>query len=456
MSNRKFINNFIMLDSELTPKDAFDLISEFSPEYVIINRIQNNDLFYYAYKPEFLFGMKQYWLQKNMSEFDTVNLTKFLILHEWKSHEVIKTSINSEDPKNDPEINDISKNTTSNISTIIFNNNIPIGILEPNQKTEEETGLKNNLGSQRNEIRGIARGRAVRRGVTRGTDRRRVMRVGTASPRVKRGIVRKVTTSKKINIENQVKDKFATGTIPNNVTINEPTEFKIEVKNSKPSKGKSNKLKLVVKKNEKSSKLDVLISSEGEGKIKFTGKQLRKLKVPLNNDESKPLIFKGIPKKEGFCTVTAEFYQDGNDVGSVTVKTKINAVQKPFKLVTSKNDMDTNKKNPPADMTISIIEEKDESNKYYFRILAIDNQDQSEFPENGSMKINCTKAYLTDLIDQMDLYGWKTGRNGKSVRDRSITLTEIDEHAANIGRRLYREIFPKDFREFFWEKKKSY
>ena len=130
-----------MIGANSTVKDALDLISKFSPEYVIVHRIKEDESFHYAYKSEFFQTMKNYLRlnKKPNQNVDLMNLADFFDLHEWQSHEVLETKINTEDPVNDPEIKDISINTESNKTTIIFNNNIPVGLLEPNLKTREES-----------------------------------------------------------------------------------------------------------------------------------------------------------------------------------------------------------------------------------------------------------------------------------------------------------------------------
>ena len=151
---------------------------------------------------------------------DSMNLGDFFDLHEWRSHEVLKTTITTDDPADDPEIKHISNYTESDKTTIIFTNGTPAGLLEANLGTDAESQL------QEREISPPAP--RVRRG-------RRRTRGGTVANRDQIRTRRRPHTNDDNNTRN-VK-KFAAGTLPDQLTINEETEFKIEIKNSAASTG---------------------------------------------------------------------------------------------------------------------------------------------------------------------------------------------------------------------------
>jgi len=163
---RKFTDNFVMIDVERTAKEALDLISKFSPEYVIIHRPYEDGLIYYAYKSKFFQQAKDnWWANQNV---DSIVVGEFLHLHEWQQHDVLKTTINTDDPANDPEIKHISNYTDSDKTTIIFNNGTPIGLLEANLGTDAESQLQEKGISP--PAKGVRRSRGRTRG---GTDANR-------------------------------------------------------------------------------------------------------------------------------------------------------------------------------------------------------------------------------------------------------------------------------------------
>jgi hypothetical protein len=309
-------------------------------------------------------------------------------------------------------------------------------------------------GSTRGGLRGSTRGglRGSTRGGLRGSTRGGLR---GSTPITTRGGTKKVKTVRKTILKDKPKEinKFATGTLPNTSTIGDQIEFKITIKNTAPANGKSGKMTLKVDNDKKNTELWVMLQADPSDFVEFVDKQMKKIEVPTNKKNSNPISFKIKPKKEGWCSITAQFMHDGNMVSEIISKTKINKKETPSKLITSISDVNLTQKLSVPDLKITIIEDKIPNEGYQFRILA-------DLPIMGLQEIfeshHLTKKAEEIMIDQvqdLDEFGYKENKKGQLVRDKGISDKDIEDHATDQGKILYTALFPEKFRKIFWKNK---
>ena len=127
MATATFTENFIVINAEKSVKDAFDIIEELSPQYVIVSRISGEEHYHYV----FLTKLLESYLDHCKTERDpsSEKLTDFLVLHEYDG---VKTrTISIQDPTTDPQLEEIcSKVPKGEFEVLTDNNQKIIGIMD--------------------------------------------------------------------------------------------------------------------------------------------------------------------------------------------------------------------------------------------------------------------------------------------------------------------------------------
>jgi len=427
MVARRFSNDFVLINADKTAKDAFNLIKEFSPKYIIISRADYGSHFHYVFEPEDFNRQLEFW--KNQKDLYSMTLKDFMDLHEPGQNQIVNTKTISEEPNTDPEIMEIS-DTPSDKPTIIVTNDIIVGVVEDDDDAAESApGYSGMFDSSDLEM------------VDDGDDQEMV---ALARGPTRRGPTRRGAT--KNTGETKVVKKEPTATLPKQITINETAKFEIIIKTPDELTTDQAVMDLVVDKNEKTAVLTVFVRSEPPGFVEFPNGFFKEMEIPLTKKNSKPLVFDVRPIKEGWCTVIAQFHHKNISVGEIGIKSKIipDAISSESASVSAKMDFDPKKLGPDLSLLISEVHS---DNGYKFEILlqSLTLALPIKRYKPDAMQGDVEEEFRTLSADLAD-FGEDDDGN-----DLGYDYERIEANVADKGKLLYNKLFTKEFKDDFWE-----
>ena len=449
MKKALFSENFIVINAEQTVKDAFDIIKELSPKYLIVSRINGEKHFHYV----FLTNLLESYLThcKTKRDPSSEKLIDFLILHEYDG--VKDRTVSIQDPTTDPQLNELSTEMPNGgFEVLIDNNQKIIGVMDSirldktsnyeimgvgfqdklveNQSEEFETGDRSKDEQlSPSEPRERMFRNASRRIVPKGSDRS----------------TRKKSTSN--NQENTMGTitKYASATLNENIPIGTDSKFRIILKHANSADGRLGKVILEgIEKNQKETKLTVMVMSDPPGFVDFVGDTYTEMKVPLESKDSKPIEFVIRPKQSGWCIIKAQFYHKGSYAGNIGVKTKVVEEQLEQRPASSTSSLNLDVHNEGADLSLHILEMNSTPQKLEYMIMII--SEKLGYPQKIfkqiSLKTNPEK-YFGEFFRSIEEDGFE--------EDGSYDPQVIEDNLVAKGQNLYSELFPLDFQEFFWK-----
>jgi hypothetical protein len=168
--------------------------------------------------------------------------------------------------------------------------------------------------------------------------------------------------------------------------------------------------------------------------------------VPVNDQDTQPIIFNLRPKKEGDATIRLEFFKEGvgGYIGELTLNTIIFDPEKPvtqsieypksFELIKTGRFFD-DVSAPHPDMTLLILQTKSYTSSSEYQVY-LSSQEMGICPM-GTIPLEMDiKSKFRNLF--------------KEIEKTNLSPNVIDENIKSIGYVLYEEIFPSELKKIYW------
>jgi len=432
LTSRIFSDDFIKISSDTSVKDAFDLIKELKPDYVIVDRKEGSESLYYVFLTNLLQHYLHHCLENNQDPYsDTIK--DFLILRELDLDYTHTNETPILDTTDDPQLKEINSLATDNQFIVLNHDEQILGILDPikgkKNSVYEIKGKQYQVSSSKFEPKG--------RGV-RGQKR-----------------VRRTPKAKGVKSGTRTVKKYANASLSNKIPLGKPAKFKIVIK---PSESKTTKPEtldinsedfvIIAGKKEKETSFMVVAKSDPPNFIEFTDGFAKEMKVPLTKKDSKPLVFNIKPKKEGFCIIQADFFHKNLHLGQIRIKTKVTTAQESSTTTKTTSSIEMNATEGGSDLLLIIRDNPDSRNRQFDIIvravkLNIALKTFKTEPLNKNLE-----EYCNNIIQQIDDYGYEDEENPDAPLP---TVEQIEENAKNKGKYFYSKIFTPEFQQFFWK-----
>lgn len=419
LGDNYYSNSFLNLDSGFNVNIAFELLVKNNPEFLLITRKKDNEIFRYVYYTyEFVNIVNRY--SENIKK--KLTLEKLLDIHENKADRTLNINDNfSPSERNLEIINNLQRQ--ENVSqVIVLSNNNPIGIIALD--TQRVIANKNFLNKDTPAGKGFSGDLATARALP------------TEKPPT---FFSPPGPDPQSLINLTIIKRYPNAIFPNKININEISKLIVSL-NVNQSTLSDIGINLTASPDKK--EINVLVSIK-PGNFEIIGNNYSIIKVPVEPKDSESVEFQIKPKEEGNLTLFIHFYQNGIYVGDIKVETIVEG--KSVQSDIAKQNLNhkgiglPKVNNSSTEKLTMIIQEKSISNFEYQVIIYTSKLSYKEmnpiikFTDNPQNKFN---TIFQDLENKEDL-----------------PADFIEDKIKGIGQTLYDQLFPEDLKEYYWKHK---
>lgn len=241
-------------------------------------------------------------------------------------------------------------------------------------------------------------------------------------------------------------ERYPCARFPDNVDLGDIVPLEVIIKSFKPSSSNYKSTTMTLHQNEQNEKeipVQVIVECDDDG-FEIDGKYYAIINVPIEVQDSNPVIFNIKAKKNGKHTIHIRFFQQTTYVGEIELESLVTTTKNQRQILVSNSQNKEWKSDyailenviPGPDITIFIHEKKSSSDfEYDVLIYSLDipmeEMGPIKFPFNPETKFHKIFEDIENLSGNPDI---------------------IDRKLKSKCMSLYDELFPEKLKQLYWEK----